>query len=133
MTIINSEISGNGNWGVNFYSGSRNVKSISTSVINNAKGVRMRKYYTNCGLENLTSIIDDTSCTPACVLVSDPMLLPFSNNGGFSLTHSISASSPALDGGSNSICLPVDQRGFVRPGAKKSTVALCDIGAVEVQ
>lgn len=59
--------------------------------------------------------------------VSNPGLLPLANNGGPTLTHALTADSPALDTG-GAICLATDQRGVARPQG-----SACDIGAVEKQ
>src|SRR5665213_1594452 len=63
----------------------------------------------------------------------DPLLTGLLDNGGPTLTHALSAGSPALDAGSptapgsgGSACALADQRGILRPlGAR------CDIGAFE--
>lgn len=56
----------------------------------------------------------------------NPRIGPLANNGGPTLTHALLVGSPAIDGGTNSGCPSVDQRGVRRPlGAR------CDIGAYE--
>ncbi|MBK8433087.1 MAG: hypothetical protein IPL28_18115 [Chloroflexi bacterium] len=59
--------------------------------------------------------------------VSNPGLFPLANNGGPTLTHALTADSPALDAG-GALCAATDQRGVARPQR-----AACDIGAVEMQ
>jgi CSLREA domain-containing protein len=67
------------------------------------------------------------------ILNQDPQLGALGNNGGPTLTQLPSASSPALDAGSNPLALATDQRGLPRtvdqsaPNAGDGT----DIGAVE--
>ncbi|MDA8018337.1 MAG: hypothetical protein MPN21_12895 [Thermoanaerobaculia bacterium] len=75
----------------------------------------------------LTSTVDD-------VPVSDLGLEPLALNGGFSPTHRLQASSPALDVVPvGATCPPSDQRGFVRPvDGDGDDVATCDAGAFEL-
>ncbi|MEM9538860.1 MAG: CHAT domain-containing protein [Cyanobacteria bacterium P01_E01_bin.42] len=75
------------------------------------------------------SLIGDT--TGATIVSStnnitgvDPQLQPLANNGGTTQTHALSASSLAIDAGTNSVALPTDQRGQSRDSA-------IDIGAFE--
>jgi hypothetical protein len=56
----------------------------------------------------------------------DPMLGPLADNGGPTLTNALLPGSPAIDTGAPHACLPVDQRGVLRPQG-----AGCDIGAYE--
>lgn len=58
-------------------------------------------------------------------VIGDPLLLPLANNGGPTQTHALTAGSPAIDFGSNTINLTVDQRGLSR------VVNLPDVGAYE--
>jgi len=64
----------------------------------------------------------------------DPLLELLADNGGPTMTHAISETSPAFDAGDPAGCvgedgepLASDQRGAARP------VGVCDIGAVEMQ
>lgn len=71
----------------------------------------------------------------------NPGLGPLQNNGGSTLTHSLQASSPAIDAGHPTACtdqngaaLTTDQRGYVRPfDGDGSGAATCDIGAFELR
>jgi len=72
--------------------------------------------------------------TPTCVssaqhdvVNSSVGLLPLALNGGSTLTHALSASSPGLDTGT--CALPLDQRGVQRP--QPSSTNLCDRGSYE--
>jgi hypothetical protein len=88
---------------------------------------------TNYSIIGASSIADDSSCGSTGFSLVDPLLLPLANNGGFSLTHGLSPTSPAVDSGSNLICSARDQRGFLRPVQKTGSSALCDIGSIEEQ
>ncbi|MCC6606747.1 MAG: CSLREA domain-containing protein [Anaerolineae bacterium] len=62
----------------------------------------------------------------------NPQLEPLALNGGSTLNHALSSSSPALDAGSNPSCASSDQRNAPRPvDGLGDTFALCDIGAFE--
>jgi hypothetical protein len=68
------------------------------------------------------------SATSNCnVITTDPLLGPFQNNGGPTLTFLPGAGSSAIDTGNDNGCPATDQRGITRPQGKH-----CDIGAVEV-
>ncbi len=65
---------------------------------------------------------------------TDPMLGPLQNNGGPTLTRAALGGSPAIDAGDNAGCPGTDQRGVPRPlDTETAGVAVCDIGAVEVE
>jgi hypothetical protein len=69
----------------------------------------------------------DTGCPSSGIgdlTTADPLLGPLADNGGPTLTHSLLATSPALDAGDTS--LTVDQRGVTRPQGPAD-----DIGAFE--
>ncbi|HEX2551741.1 MAG TPA: choice-of-anchor Q domain-containing protein, partial [Nocardioidaceae bacterium] len=72
----------------------------------------------------------DLAGTPASPL--DPKLTALGDHGGPTPTHSLLADSPAVDLGPAAGCLPLDQRGRMRPadGDLDGSV-LCDAGAVE--
>ena len=57
---------------------------------------------------------------------SDPLLVSLADNGGSTHTLMLGLGSPAIDGGQNTGCPSVDQRGVSRPSGTS-----CDIGAVE--
>ncbi|HEX3130321.1 MAG TPA: CSLREA domain-containing protein [Thermoanaerobaculia bacterium] len=66
----------------------------------------------------------DRAGTPASPL--DPRLSPLGDHGGPTPTHTLLADSPAIDLGPPSGCVPLDQRGRMRPAGP-----YCDAGAVE--
>ncbi len=78
------------------------------------------------------NLIEDTAaCTIGGVATGDiyataPGLGPLQNNSGETPTHKVLSGSAARNAGDNAACLPVDQRGRVRPGG-----GVCDIGAFE--
>lgn len=86
------------------------------------------------------NLSQDDSCVasftaPGDINSSSPLLGPLADNGGPTETHALEAGggSPAIDGGDNAACPPIDQRGFLRPvDGSGDTVATCDIGAYEV-
>jgi predicted outer membrane repeat protein len=81
------------------------------------------------GDRNLSS---DSSCAfvePGLNLLNTaPLLGPLNFNHGQTPSHELLPGSPAIDGGNNSNCTSVDQRGVARPQGPR-----CDIGAFEVQ
>lgn len=87
-------------------------------------------------------IQDITGCQltalPSDILNLDPLITPLGNHGGLTFTHSLWATSPAIDripGDSNGCgtTVQLDQRGYERPqDAQMDGVTACDIGAVEV-
>ncbi len=80
-------------------------------------------YSLGYNLENLNSCgLTGTGDRPN----TNPRIGPLANNGGPTMSHALLVGSPAIDGGTNSGCPSVDQRGVHRPlGAR------CDIGAYE--
>ncbi len=64
------------------------------------------------------------------VSTDDPQLGPLQNNGGPTLTHALSAASPAIDMGDNLPGLASDQRGL---GFARVAGGAADIGAFELQ
>jgi len=82
------------------------------------------------GSHSLVQAADAAITLPADTLAADPGLFPLAWNGGPTRTHALSATSPALDAGSNVAELQHDQRGanFARVSG-----AAADIGAFEVQ
>ncbi len=75
------------------------------------------------------NVIGDGSCNPTGPVDqsnTDALLDVLADNGGPTLTHALSAGSPAIDGADAGACPATDQRGVVRPLG-----AGCDVGAVE--
>jgi hypothetical protein len=66
--------------------------------------------------------------TPADTIVADPKLGPLANNGGFTATHALLSTSPAIDAGINPNGFQFDQRGS---GFQRTFGTATDIGAFE--
>lgn len=85
------------------------------------------------GVVTLTSggnnVFTDASCAPVASdqVVAAAGLQPLGANGGPTLTHALSAGSPALDTANAAQCPARDQRGVARPQGG------CDVGAFERQ
>ena len=130
VTISNNTAGVGG--GIENFSGTLTLSNVTIS--NNTAGVggNCSGFITSLG-HNLDS---GTTCGftgPGDLSNTDPLLGPLANNGGPTQTHALLPGSPAIDGGDNVGCPPLDQRGFVRPvdGDGNST-ATCDIGAYEL-
>lgn len=64
----------------------------------------------------------------------DPLLGPLADNGGFTFTHALYPSSPAIDAGDPANCPATDQRGFPRPlDGDGLNGPRCDMGAYEAE
>lgn len=82
---------------------------------------------------NLIQAVDCSISLANNLLGSDPLLEPLGDYGGTTLTHALSAASPAIDAGNPATpgsgadtCETTDQRGVARPLG-----LACDIGAYE--
>jgi len=63
---------------------------------------------------------------------TNPNIGPLADNGGPTRTHALQNGSPAIDGGTNTGCPSVDQRGIQRPrDGDGNGSTICDIGAFE--
>ncbi len=84
---------------------------------------------------SVNSIADDSSCNQEgnMTVVSNPLVGPLGDHGGFSLTHLLLPGSPAIDAGSDLLCPLSDQRGLRRLVSKTTSAQRCDVGAVEIQ
>jgi hypothetical protein len=71
-------------------------------------------------------IVSSYLVTPADTITDCPRLQPLADNGGRTLTHRPSSSSPAIDAGSNPLHLASDQT-----GGPREVGAAADIGSVE--
>jgi hypothetical protein len=79
------------------------------------------------GGHNLSSDVSAGFTLPSSHNSVDPLLGPLADNGGLTPTMALLPSSPAIDAGDSSACLPMDQRGVARPMG-----VACDIGAFEL-
>lgn len=128
----------------NLYHGfgdARNVLTLSNSIVAMppgrtdpacTKASGGNGFYAN--LQGTNNLFSDGSCpaTGTGNQIGDPKLGALADNGGPTLTFLPLAGSPAIDQGSNALCLARDQRGLPRLSGS-GPAASCDIGAVEVQ
>ena len=70
-----------------------------------------------------------SSGCPSAILTDDPLLGSLADNGGGTLTHLPTATSPLLDAAACLSGITTDQRGVTRPQGAGATA--CDMGAVE--
>ncbi len=138
--ILNSTISGNKVVGAGTRYGGvvildSAVLSIKNSIVANNDGRQCLSGPTWSSLgHNLSS---DAFCSFTQVgdlQSSEPLLAPLGDYGGPTLTFALLPGSAAIDGGDNSGCPLVDQRGSPRPvDGDGAGGAVCDIGSVEVR
>lgn len=153
LEVRNSTISGNvarTAGGALVASGASFLTLEYTTVANNTNrpGDRtMAGFLANARAEALNLLVEgtcsagtETSCMFLLdkddeVAVPDLGLESLALNGGFSPTHRLQATSPALDIVPLGVtCPPSDQRGFVRPAdGDGEGVAACDAGSFELQ
>jgi hypothetical protein len=77
------------------------------------------------------NISTNTGCGSSFT-VTDPMLLPVADNGGYTQTARLIFGSPAIDTADDSHCVPTDQRGVIRGlDGDGDGSAICDVGAYE--
>jgi len=83
-----------------------------------------------------SNLATDTTCNftaPSDIITNNARLDSLGDNGGYTLTHALLTSSPAIDAADSGACPSTDQRGIARPQASNSTgAARCDIGAFEL-
>ncbi len=102
-----------------------NVTISGNQAANTGGGMRAEGYLE---LTNVT-LADNT----AAVITNDARLDALGDNGGYTLTHALLTSSPAIDAADSGACPSTDQRGIARPQAIGSMgAARCDIGAFEL-
>jgi hypothetical protein len=132
LTIENSTLSGNSaDWAGGIANMAGTIDLHNTIIANSSSG-------SDCITEG-GSISSDHSLIEgngnACGVTNgsggsligiDPLLQSLGDYGGSTQTFAPLPNSPAIDAGNNSTCLPIDQRGIIRPQG-----AACDIGAVE--
>lgn len=157
LTVNNSTFSGNtANFGGGIFHQAGATIITNSTIASNSANITGGGIYRNFGTVSLSNTIvanqiSGANCFGAitstghnlesantCMFAgtgdltnTDPLLVALANNGGTTQTMALSASSPAIDAGDNTVCnnppvSGVDQRGVVRPQG-----AMCDIGAYE--
>lgn len=131
VTLLNCTIGGNsassGGGGIIGDTSAGAVFSIRNTIVSN-NGQNCSGVFSSQG-HNLS---DDTSCASSFTATgdlnnTDPYLLLFTDNGGWTMTHSLPPGSPAIDAADPNNFPATDQRGWPRPAGARA-----DIGAVEV-
>jgi uncharacterized protein YcfL len=103
------------------------IATIHNSILYGNAGGEIRNSSTlEIGITNVTYSIVQGGYTGIGNLDQDPLLGPLQDNGGFTETMALGASSPAIDAADDTNCPATDQRGVTRPQGMH-----CDIGAYE--
>ena len=152
----NSALAAGGIWGVSYYaalvqienstiafnsaSGAGGIDSkgidleIDSTIVSNNSATSAPEIFGNV-TANFSLIGSSTGSTSGAIisganniLETDPLLGSLAFNGGLTQTHALMPGSPAINAGSNTVPLSVDQRGNTRPDAGESK---CDMGAYE--
>jgi CSLREA domain-containing protein len=131
FTVRNATFAGNDSpAGKSLFNAGASVTLVST-ILGDAAG-------NHCGGAAVTSGGNNIDSDGSCALAGagdqnvDPQLGPLADNGGPTLTHQPSPTSPALDTGAATGCPGTDQRGQSRPSdGNGDGTAACDVGAVE--
>ena len=139
MQIINSTVYGNqapdgtaGGLFVGTFGDSNATLELTNSIVGGNAGLGCVVLVNGGGTVTLTSlgnnVMTDESCAPVAsdLVVADAGVEPLADNGGPTMTHALTADSPALDGARADACPATDQRGVARPQG-----AACDAGAFE--
>lgn len=106
--------------------GLRNVTIVDNTASSGGGGL------TEVNAVVLSSIIaDDSSCGLGFFQVADVEIGSLADHGGPTLTHALTATSPAIDAGNDSDCAVTDQRGMPRFDGNANGTITCDVGAYE--
>ncbi len=132
VTIVSNSVD-NSYVGGGLYVYPASVLSASNILI--ADNARLAGTPTDCSGQFISLGYNLIQTTTGCIITStltgvisntDPLIGPLQDNGGSTWTHALLFGSPAIDHGDPANCLPIDQRGAIRPIG-----AGCDIGAYE--
>ncbi len=103
----------------------------STSGDNCQKREGVTATFTSLG-NNLDSGNTCSMLAGVDLINANPLLNPLQENDGVTYTHALQSGSPAIDRGDNPSCMPMDQRGRLRPAdGNLDGTFTCDIGAFE--
>lgn len=137
LTLTNVTIAGNvaSGTGAGLYNANGGTVKFKNTIVAENTGLG------NCGgtLTDLGHNLDsDNTCGLKVAkhdqIAVNPRLSPLANNGGFTQTMALMASSPAIDVGANNGCPTTDQRNKPRPeDGDGNGSKICDIGAYERQ
>lgn len=133
MTIQNSTIAFNqltqSGRGAGIFAAYSSLELDSTIVSNNAANGMPSDIEGNAAISGSHDLVlVATLALPPDTISFDPMLAPLAANGGSTLTHALSATSPAIDNGTNAAGSGDDQRGA---GFPRVVGLAADIGAFE--
>jgi hypothetical protein len=126
MTVLNSTFVCNSGFYGSTFAGTGpagatpNLFRASNSIMTGCVGATTPICYGNPDYGGSYNVWNDTSCTGLGTIWTgsfpntDPRVLPLADNGGFTATHALDPTSPAIGNGNPAICPPVDQRGVAR-------------------
>jgi parallel beta-helix repeat protein len=150
LTIINSTFSGNtgsdairalGNTTVlnsTFLNNPTAIFNVSGSTLNLSNSILAGSSGADCingGTmpSNDNNLVEDDTCPQNANnrRTGDPILAPLAINGGFTRTHAPLLDSPAVNGGSPTVCNDAEVQGRDQRGQPRPVNLVCDIGSYQ--